>query len=159
MPQRCGFKLVFVGRRGWMVDDVLELLDRPHAFADTVVHFTGMPDEELWRLYEGAAFCLYASRYEGFGLPLVEAFARGKAVIASRGGSLAEVAGDLAPCLDPDDEDAWTATLQTWIEKPEIAAAHAARVKQCFVPRAWNEVGSEMFRAVSQASAFENFSR
>ena len=61
----------------------------------------------LAALYDGAAFCVYPSMYEGYGLPIVEAFARGKAVIASNRGSIPEIAAAFAPCLDPTDEEAW----------------------------------------------------
>jgi glycosyltransferase involved in cell wall biosynthesis len=68
-------------------------------------------EHTLEQLYALAAAVVVPSRYEGFGLPVLEAMARGCPVLASRAGSLPEVtrAEDL---LDPDDVTAWDAAMQ-----------------------------------------------
>ena len=106
IPQRHLFKLAFVGRRGWMVDDLFPQIDELSR-GGTLVHLADVSDGELTGIYRACAFCVYPSLYEGFGLPIVEAFSFGKAVIASTGGAVPETAHGLAPCLDPTDEDAW----------------------------------------------------
>lgn len=58
-------------------------------------------DEVLHALYAGAAVVWYPSRYEGFGLPVVEAMASGAAVVASNSSSIPEIAGDAAVLADP----------------------------------------------------------
>ncbi|HZO97716.1 MAG TPA: glycosyltransferase family 1 protein [Gaiellaceae bacterium] len=60
-------------------------------------------DAELARLYRGARCLVYASLYEGFGLPVAEALACGCAVVTSAGSAMAEVAGDDATYVDPHD--------------------------------------------------------
>jgi len=60
-------------------------------------------DEELARLYRGARCLVYASLYEGFGIPVAEALACGCAVVTSRDSPMAEVAGDDAVYVDPYD--------------------------------------------------------
>lgn len=62
-----------------------------------------VPLEELRALYRRAAVMAFPSRYEGFGLPPLEAMASGCPVAASRAGSLPEVCGDAAELFDPDD--------------------------------------------------------
>lgn len=147
VPQRHGFKLVFVGRRGWMVDDVLREIDSPGAYADTLVHCERLDDAGLEQLYRACAFGLYPSRYEGFGLPVIEAYARGKAVIASTGGSLPEAVAGLSPCLDPDDVDGWTALLRRWIETPSERQVAEAQIAARFVRPSWAETADAMFAA------------
>jgi len=110
---RC-FTLVCVGRPGWMVDDVLRGL----AATEGVLHLQGVGDDALGALYAHAAFCLYPSHYEGFGLPVIEALARGKAVLASSGGALPETIAGAFSCLDPADEAAWERTIAAWIADP-----------------------------------------
>jgi len=144
IPQRFGFRLVFVGRRGWAVDDVLRQLDQPEAFQGTVVQLGDVDDAELGRLYQGAAFCLYPSRYEGFGLPVVEAYAWGRAVIVSNGGSLPEVARGYGPCLDSEDEEAWTATIRSWMEEPHRVAAAEQRIRRDRPFLTWREASARM---------------
>ena len=75
------------------------------------VRFLGWIDPgELEGLYAAAACFVFPSLMEGFGLPVLEAMARGAPVACSRGGALGEVAGDAALLFDPHSE-------------PEIAAA------------------------------------
>jgi glycosyltransferase involved in cell wall biosynthesis len=60
-------------------------------------------DEELARLYRGARCLVYASLYEGFGLPVAEALACGCAIVTSAGSAMAELAGEDAVYVDPTD--------------------------------------------------------
>jgi glycosyltransferase involved in cell wall biosynthesis len=71
------------------------------------VELLGYVDQErLAALYRGAACLVFPSRYEGFGLPLVEAMACGTPVVAARTGALPEVAGDAAVLVEPEDPGA-----------------------------------------------------
>jgi len=144
VPQRHNFSLVFVGRSGWMVDDVLKSFQDP-SLAGTVRHLSEVDDDALAGLYAHAAFCLYPSRYEGFGLPLIEAFAHGRAVVASTGGALPEVMAGLGPTLDPDDEMAWASAIENWIEHPEQVRATETLIASRFRPISWTEVGQRIF--------------
>jgi glycosyltransferase involved in cell wall biosynthesis len=148
VPQRAGFHLVFAGRRGWMVDDVMReiaaLSDQPDG---QFLHLDGPSDATLARLYREAAFCLYPSRAEGFGLPVIEAMAQGKAVIASTGGAVPQTAGGLAPCLDPLDVPAWTAMLAEWITDPAARGLWEARILRDFRHLSWPEAAEGIIAA------------
>ncbi len=63
------------------------------------------PHEELPRLYRGASVFVYPSRFEGFGMPIVEAMACGVPVVASSHPSLDEAAGDAAVRADPESPE------------------------------------------------------
>lgn len=71
-----------------------------------VVHVPYLNDADLRAAYSGAAALLYLSRYEGFGLPILEALACGCPVIACRNSSLPEAAGPAALYVGEDDPDA-----------------------------------------------------
>jgi glycosyltransferase involved in cell wall biosynthesis len=86
-----GAELRVVGGRGW--GDV-------HVAAGL---FGRVTDDELARLYRGAKCVVYASLYEGFGLPIAEAMACGTPVVTSRGGATEETAGGAAVLVDPYD--------------------------------------------------------
>jgi glycosyltransferase involved in cell wall biosynthesis len=67
------------------------------------VRFTGfVDDDELHALYHGARAIWFPSRYEGFGMPVLEGMASGGAVVASNATSIPEIAGDAAVLVDPN---------------------------------------------------------
>jgi glycosyltransferase involved in cell wall biosynthesis len=86
-------ELRVVGARGWGG------VDPPR----DVTWLGEVSDDELARLYRGARCLVYASLYEGFGLPVAEALACGCPVVTSAGSAMAEVAGDDAVYVDPTD--------------------------------------------------------
>lgn len=148
------FRLVLVGRQGWQVEQAMQEIV---ALSDTgqVLHLAKADDAMRETLMAAAAFCVYPSLSEGFGLPVVEAFARGKAVLCSSGGSLPEVAGDLAPCLDPQDAAVWEEWLRRWIEQPETVCAWEEKIRQGFRLRAWEQAASDIIQAALGAGDHE----
>lgn len=97
-------QMVLAGRRGWLVDELLESLKRSPAAKQIIL--TGyLSDDELCALYSSCAAFVYPSIYEGFGLPPLEAMACGAPVIASRIPSLAEVTGSAARMFEPGNKE------------------------------------------------------
>lgn len=92
--------LVLVGRTAWRSSRLHALVDELGLGAR--VRFAGyVSDDDLLQLYNQAAFFVYPSKYEGFGLPLLEAMACGTPVASSHASALREVAGDAALLFDP----------------------------------------------------------
>ncbi|HVT12137.1 MAG TPA: glycosyltransferase family 1 protein [Fimbriimonadaceae bacterium] len=97
-----GYRIVVTGKPGWGEGDFPS-----HAVA------TGYVDAEtLSALYREASLYLAPSRHEGFGLPVLEAFACGCPVMCSSGGSLPEVAGDAAVVVDSWNSADWAARIR-----------------------------------------------
>ena len=99
---------------------------------DLIQFVVAASEPTLLALYRSAAALVYPSRYEGFGLPLLEAMACGTPVIAAATSSIPEVVGSAAVLLDPDDQDGWTTQIATLIEDGPQAGRfargwHAAR--------------------------------
>lgn len=87
-------QMIIVGKKGWGSE--LKPVKN--------VKFLGIVDKiDLPGLYSGAKIFIYPSFYEGFGLPVLEAFASGCPVITSKRGSLMEISQDVAVFVDPDD--------------------------------------------------------
>lgn len=94
-------QLVIAGRKAWQFEDVMQTHQRMQ-FKDDV-KFTGhLSTDELSKLISGAHAMVYVSRFEGFGIPLIEAMNCGTPVITSNVSSMPEVAGDAALLVDPD---------------------------------------------------------
>ncbi len=94
---RLRLPLVVVGRRGWLCDDTLRLLQQ----AGSHIFWPGyVPEADLPALLAGAHLLIYPSLYEGFGLPVANAFALGVPVITGTSAALAETAADAALTVD-----------------------------------------------------------
>jgi glycosyltransferase involved in cell wall biosynthesis len=111
---------------------------------------TSVNDDQLAALYEGAAFCLYPSVYEGYGLPIVEAFSRNKALLASTGGAIPDVVAGLSPCLDPHDELLWHSMLKKWIVDPGARVPYETDIKRRFRLTPWRSSARQFFEVVQQ---------
>lgn len=109
--------LVLAGRKGWKMDGLLEGID-PAVVAK--LHFTGfIDDEDLPAIYAGARLFVFPSKYEGFGIPPLEAMAAGCPVLSSDAASLPEVLGDAASYFVSEDMDSLKAALLTALETAE----------------------------------------
>lgn len=103
-----GIELRVVGARGWgdvRVDD------------GSVVWLGRVEDDELAALYRGASCLVYPSLYEGFGIPVAEAMACGTPVVTSRDSAMADVAGDAAVLVDPEDARSIAAGMEEAVRR------------------------------------------
>lgn len=99
----------------------------PQRDAGRVLELGRVTDGELRALYEAAACMVFPSRYEGFGLPALEAMACSCPVIVSRSAALPEVCGDAARYVDADDPAGIAAAIAGLLADPDARAHLAAR--------------------------------
>jgi alpha-1,3-rhamnosyl/mannosyltransferase len=137
--------LVLAGEDRGTGDALREINSRAGGSAPLVVFVGAAPEHALLSLYRSAAALVYPSRYEGFGLPILEAMACGTPVIAARTSSIPEVAGDAAVLLDPDDETAWADGIQRVLED----TVHAADLRDAGLTR----VGEFSWRHTAEQTA------
>jgi glycosyltransferase involved in cell wall biosynthesis len=115
-------RLVLAGALGWKPEQLLEKIQAVGLPSDRLVLLGHVPDEDLSALLTGASVFVYASLYEGFGLPALEAMQCGAPVVTSRTSSLPEVVGDAAVSIDPTDEDALAQAMTDVLLDETLAA-------------------------------------
>jgi glycosyltransferase involved in cell wall biosynthesis/precorrin-6B methylase 2 len=111
-----GFEIVCTGKQGGLTEEFRQYTQ------GTVVHCLNLTDEELRLAYAGAVALVYPSKYEGFGMPVLEALACGCPAITCRNASLPEVAGEAALYIRDDSiEDAIDALCE--VQKNKVREA------------------------------------
>lgn len=106
-------QLVLVGEPAYGFDQIAPLLAD-----DGVRHLGWVNDEDLPVLLSASAALIFPTRYEGFGIPVLEAFASGVPVITSNYGATREVAGSAAILVDPDSEREITIAMMRLLTDP-----------------------------------------
>lgn len=115
------YDLVLAGKSGW-----------ENIKAEPGIKLLGQVDtHKLAALYQGASVLLYASLYEGFGLPLLEAFYHQVPVVTSNLSSMPEVAGDAAVLVDPNDVESISVGIKKALDQHKILVTRGLkRLKQ-----------------------------
>ena len=130
--------LVFAGREGWLVQDLMQQLRNAEWLGGKIVFVEDPSDSELVRLYRGCLFTLFPSLYEGWGLPVTESLAFGKPCIVSNVTSLPESGGTLARYFDPDNLADVVGVIRATIADRADLAAWTLRVEREFRPVSWD---------------------
>ena len=105
--------LVLAGSKAWQTENIFGEYESSKV-KDNII-FTGfIDDEDINYLYNGANCFVYSSKYEGFGLPILEAMACNLPVITSNTSSMKEVAGNGALLIDPNNIDSLVAAFEKY---------------------------------------------
>jgi glycosyltransferase involved in cell wall biosynthesis len=117
--------------------------------SEIMVYVLALTDLELKAAYSGAVCLVYPSRYEGFGLPILEAMACGCPVITCRNSSIPEVAGDAAIYVSPDNPQELAMALDT---VQELSIREELRVRGFAQARnfSWAKMSEETAKVIIQ---------
>jgi glycosyltransferase involved in cell wall biosynthesis len=134
-------ELAVVGAEGWGEQPLLD--------APGIRRLGYVSDDELARLYRGAAVVAYPSRFEGFGIPVIEAMACGAPVVASAHESLDEASGPAALRADPGAATAFATAIQQAVQERERLVALGLEHAATF---SWRAAGETFLRGYEEAA-------
>lgn len=128
--------LVMVGEGGW---GNVPMRDLPGLRI-----LRAVPDSRIVHLYRGARALLYPSRYEGLGLPVLEAFACGTPVVSSSSSALPETVGEGGVLLPPDEPERWIEEMAA-LSDPSRAEALGKMSESVYRVR-WTDVAERLLK-------------
>ena len=108
---RDAFEMVIVGKHTKYTDEVLDYVKK-NGLENRVHILHGIPDEDLPVIYHLAQVFVYPSRYEGFGIPIIEAIQTGLPVVACTGSCLEEAGGPDCLYVNPDDVEGMAKAIE-----------------------------------------------
>jgi len=138
---------------GTFHDDALAADVQRLGIAGDVRMLGWVDDAELEGLYAEAAVFVFPSLYEGFGLPVLEAMARGVPVACSDRGSLREVAGDAARVFDPEQPRAIAAAMEEILADPALADRLRAAGREQAARFTWPKAAQGVLASYERALA------
>ncbi len=145
--------LVFAGRVGWLVSDLLWQLNGTEWLGGRVKLVRDPSDRELRALYAGSLFTMFPSLHEGWGLPVTESLAQGKPCLSSNAASLPEAGGALCRYFDPQSRREAHAAVAAALDDRAALAEWEARVRREFQPVPWSDTARALIEAVRSLDA------
>lgn len=114
VKDKVAYDLVLIGRKGWMVDELIEKYN-----IESRIVFTGyVDDEDVAAVYKNAICFVFPTRYEGFGIPPIEALAMGTPVISSDSSCMKEILRNQAVFFQNENKEELKTIL---LQLPELA--------------------------------------
>lgn len=145
-------QLLIGGRFAWQTGLIKSTYDQATYQSD--IHLLGyLSETELFRLMGSADCFVYLSIFEGFGLPVLEAFHAEVPVITANRSSLPEVAGDAALLVEPEDIAAIVAAMRRVIEDPAFAAELVEKGRKQRERFSWERAAQEVYALLQQTHA------
>ncbi len=139
-------RLVLAGKRGWLTNGFLAMLERTGGLGGWVIWLDAPNDAELDHLYRHCLFTATVSLYEGWGLPIGEGLSYGKTGVVSQTSSMPEVGGDMVVYCDPASMQSMEAAVLRCLDVSDRAALEA-RIAQTTL-RSWDDVGRDVMAAL-----------
>jgi glycosyltransferase involved in cell wall biosynthesis len=145
-------RLVVAGADGWGAEALTQAVAAAR-HRDRVVRLGWVDDGDRAALLREATVFVYPSRYEGFGLPPIEAMAAGVPTVTTRAGSLPEVCGDGAELVPPQDADALAAAIGRLLSDPAHRAALVDRGHRVAAGYDWDVTAARFAELLGRVAA------
>ena len=124
--------LVIVGRKTKYYENIVLPYIRKYSLENRVMVLSGVADQDLPAIYQQAECFVYPSRYEGFGIPIIEAIQSGLPVVAATGSCLEEAGGPYSLYVHPDNDEALARFILQAISEREQRVGQSKQYIQRF---------------------------
>ncbi len=139
------YKLVIVGGKGWKDGEIYDYVNK-HQLQEHVL-FTGyVSNQDVKNIYANATLFIYASLYEGFGIPVLEAMQSGVPVITSNVSSMPEVAGKACLLVDPYNIEEIRDAIVTVLNSPKLQADMRSKGIKQASKFSWRKCSEEVWK-------------
>ncbi|MBU0531819.1 glycosyltransferase family 4 protein [Patescibacteria group bacterium] len=143
-------KLVLVGKQDVFWKWLEKEIDEIEVPRESVVFYGYASEEELDQLYEHATLYLFPSRHEGFGLPPLEAMARGVPVAASEATAIPEILGDAAIYFKPDDLERMVEVMEQGLTDEKLRKNLKDKGQSRVKKYSWKTMAEETLKVYNQ---------
>lgn len=142
-------KLLIVGKNQWIGKDLIKFYQSMRFNKDVI--FTGrIEDTQLHRILPSALALFYISYFEGFGVPIIEAFYSGVPVVCSELTSLPEVAGDAAYKVDPFSVDEIATAMKEIESDEQLRSTLIDKGNQRKLDFSWDKTADKLWESINR---------
>jgi len=145
--------LVFAGKMGWHSEQVTDFIRKTDYLDGKLKVLNDASDADLQALYQNAAFTVYNSHYEGWGLPVTESLSYGKVPVVARNSALTESGGKHAIFFDSNSEASLLKVLRNLLLRPDVLAKQEKLIASQPPVRPWHDIYVDIEKAISKKSA------
>ena len=149
LRENTDLNIIFAGRTGWKVDDVLERMHNHPDYNKRIFHFEGLNNETISFLYQSAYYTVFPTYTEGFGLPAVESMISGTPALLSDIPVLREIAGNRAEYFDPDKPEELFSLIKQGLMDLDVYKKRREALKK-YEPVTWEAFGRTLAEELSK---------
>jgi glycosyltransferase involved in cell wall biosynthesis len=144
-------RLVLVGKPGWSSQPLFEFIRKTESLDGNLAMLNEVSDADLQALYRNAAFTVYNSRYEGWGLPVTESLSYGKVPVIAQNSGLIEAGGSAAVFFETNSEPSLAETLRSVVLNPRILTEREAAIRANPPVRSWRQIYEHIYALSGRA--------
>jgi glycosyltransferase involved in cell wall biosynthesis len=143
-------RLLLVGMAHYYSEGIKQLIEEGRGLG-SIQELGYVSDSELGRLYANATGLIYPSRYEGYGLPPLEAMAHGCPVMTTPFSSIPEICGDAVCYVDPQESSAFAEMIVAFAERSELRSAGREKGLAQAAKFTWSRAATTYLTALDRA--------
>ena len=150
------YGLLLIGAKGWLDDEIHNTIIDMRIRGLRVIQPTDyVEDADLPALYSGASVFTYVSKYEGFGIPPIEAMACGTPVVSSDNSSLPEAVGDAGLMVNAADDKAIAKSIERLLTEPGLVKKQIGRGYEQIKKFDWDTGARKLLETLEAAAKWK----